>query len=617
MLGGIHGATRLISRALHIADVGGRRVAVTQKEQQIMQCATRCAPWLALCIGSQQIACGASSQPSVATRQTPSSTSAAAPAKPPPVVSIAVSGLQLEAKTPIEREIHGGEIHTYNLMVPADRVFAGTIEQRGIDLEVRVINPEGKLVATIDSPNGPSGPEPWLIEPKPAGLWRLEVKPFEPAATGKYEARIDETITMAEYDERRAKSRYRSARMLRLWKELRQDKAAAVEHFAKEITDHAPLVEPIAGDPRGDMLVTFVFQGDADTHYVGLMGGPIGPEMEHAMIRFEDSNLWYLSARVPKNLRIAYAFRVGDPPDFGVSVKEKMAAMFAVRPDPWNPQQTLGRSLVELPDAPAQPWAERKAGVATGRIVEKTMRSEALKTDYKLGVYLPAKFDPKGGPYPFVIAFDGEVYGHSPQSIVPTPTILDNLIAEGKVPLMLAILLDSADTRMRDLAMSSTFCDFLAKDIVPWLRSEHHASKKPAEATLAGSSLGGLASAYCAFHHPDVFGNVLSQSGSYWFTPGAMGTESQYALETGAMMREVIAAPKKPLRVWMEVGLFEGGGGLPGSSMVAQNRHMRDVLLLKGYEVSYHEFAGGHDYASWRGSLADGLMFLAGKAEKR
>ncbi len=43
------------------------------------------------------------------------------------------------------------------------------------------------------------------------------------------------------------------------------------------------------------------------------------------------------------------------------------------------------------------------------------------------------------------------------------------------------------------------------------------------------------------------------------------------------------------------------------------SRHMRDVLLAKGYEVHYREFVGGHDYLSWRGLLADGLIALLGK----
>ena len=63
----------------------------------------------------------------------------------------------------------------------------------------------------------------------------------------------------------------------------------------------------------------------------------------------------------------------------------------------------------------------------------------------------------------------------------------------------------------------------------------------------------------------------------------------------------------------MEAGIFEGmGGGLAGAGLVLQNRHLRDVMISKGYEVAYREFSGGHDYACWRGSLADGLIALAG-----
>ena len=41
---------------------------------------------------------------------------------------------------------------------------------------------------------------------------------------------------------------------------------------------------------------------------------------------------------------------------------------------------------------------------------------------------------------------------------------------------------------------------------------------------------------------------------------------------------------------------------------------MRDVLLAKGYEFNYQQFVGGHDYLSWRGTFADGLLALIGRA---
>jgi enterochelin esterase-like enzyme len=50
-------------------------------------------------------------------------------------------------------------------------------------------------------------------------------------------------------------------------------------------------------------------------------------------------------------------------------------------------------------------------------------------------------------------------------------------------------------------------------------------------------------------------------------------------------------------------------------SILEPSRHMRDVLLAKRYEVHYQENVGGHDYLSWRGSLADGLLALMGTSK--
>jgi enterochelin esterase family protein len=47
-------------------------------------------------------------------------------------------------------------------------------------------------------------------------------------------------------------------------------------------------------------------------------------------------------------------------------------------------------------------------------------------------------------------------------------------------------------------------------------------------------------------------------------------------------------------------------------NVLETSRHMRDVLLAKGYEVHYQQFVGGHDYLSWRGTFADGLIALIG-----
>ena len=49
-----------------------------------------------------------------------------------------------------------------------------------------------------------------------------------------------------------------------------------------------------------------------------------------------------------------------------------------------------------------------------------------------------------------------------------------------------------------------------------------------------------------------------------------------------------------------------------GAALLGSNRELRDVLLVKGYDVDYHEFDGGHDDAQWRGTLSDALISTFG-----
>jgi enterochelin esterase-like enzyme len=128
---------------------------------------------------------------------------------------------------------------------------------------------------------------------------------------------------------------------------------------------------------------------------------------------------------------------------------------------------------------------------------------------------------------------------------------------------------------------------------------------------IGGYSLGGVAGPCAGLRHPETFGLILSQSGSYWFEP----TRADYA-EPNWLARQFAESKKLPLRLYMDAGTNEvdlnGGGG----GILATNRQLRDVLRAKGYDVYYQEFAGDHDYINWRGTLADGLIALLGHLHK-
>src|SRR5262249_54574787 len=148
---------------------------------------------------------------------------------------------------------------------------------------------------------------------------------------------------------------------------------------------------------------------------------------------------------------------------------------------------------------------------------------------------------------------------------------LDNLLAKGYIPPLVAIVLDnpSQQTRNVELPCNPLFADFLAKEVVPWMRQKYHVTSDPSQTVVAGSSYGGLAATYAGLRHPEVFGNVLSQSGSFWWKPDG-DPEHEW------LTKQYVASPKLPLRFYLEVGLLESGPTPDsGPSQVVVNRHMR------------------------------------------
>jgi enterochelin esterase family protein len=173
-----------------------------------------------------------------------------------------------------------------------------------------------------------------------------------------------------------------------------------------------------------------------------------------------------------------------------------------------------------------------------------------------------------------------------------------------------AVLPDSLDRKTRSLELPcyEPFVDYLKQELLPWVHARYHVTSDPARTIVAGSSYGGLAATFAGFKAPEVFGNVLSQSGTFrWNIREREGVRDLN--EEAWLIRQFVASPKLPLRLYLEVGLLERSDT---EDMVVMNRRIRDVLEAKGYEVAYSEYNGGHDYTCWRGSLADGLLWLTG-----
>ncbi|HKA22378.1 MAG TPA: hypothetical protein VKN18_29135, partial [Blastocatellia bacterium] len=60
----------------------------------------------------------------------------------------------LEVGRGVEREMKGGEEHLYSIAIESGQYLDAVVEQRGIDVEVTVLTPDGKELFKVDSPNG-------------------------------------------------------------------------------------------------------------------------------------------------------------------------------------------------------------------------------------------------------------------------------------------------------------------------------------------------------------------------------------------------------------------------------------------------------------------------------
>ncbi|MGH9837942.1 MAG: alpha/beta hydrolase-fold protein [Blastocatellia bacterium] len=381
-----------------------------------------------------------------------------------------------------------------------------------------------------------------------------------------------------------------SPRLTALAREVKAGNHAALQQFWEDSKGKIPLVETI---PENDHLrrVTFLWCGGDESRDIRFMG-PVPPEIEQKPLsHLADTDLWFLTVRFPVAARFSYGF-------------ERDGKKIA---DPLNPLKFGPRSLVELPGAPPQPWTRIQPDVPKGTLKQEKLRSEILKEERAVSIFTPAGYDPQGGLYGLLILFDGEDY----LGAIPTPAILDNLVASKKIHPLVAILVGngSGASRNRDLTCSAPFAEFVAKELVPWARQHYRLSADPKQTIVGGSSFGGLSAAYCAFRYPEVFGNVLSQSGSFWHYPEWNRDETDSS-PFGWLTRQFVTIRKLPIRFYLEAGLFETDHPI---NLLAENRRMRDVLEAKGYTIVYSEFVGGHEYLNWRGSLADGLIALAGR----
>lgn len=438
---------------------------------------------------------------------------------------------------------------------------------------------------------------------------------------------------------------------------LRTEIAAgqSTDGFWKDMADHGtPLVEPL--DPEGKYrLVTFLWRARHETKNVVVLGSflDLPSPGNLAMHRVGTSDVWYLTAKLPTGARFTYSLSPNDP--MTLDDDPRASSGDGTRQvDPLNPHRMLPGfrscpttankyaciSVAELPNAPPQPWTIGKPGTPKGRIEKRSIDSKIQQIARPFSVYMPANYKADGQANSLLILFDGPAYvsndsagWYDPQSM-QTLTTLNELIAASKIPPTVVVFVNNVgNRRLKDLLANVDFVEFVSTELVPRVRANYNVTRDPSRTVVGGYSAGGFAAAYMALRHPEMFGNVISQSGSFWWAPDHNGgycegicRDSGYVAvsdektdgttEPNWLAKQFLMSRKLPVRFDLEAGTFEVDRYGKGGDILEPTRAFRDVLLAKGYDVHYQQFVGGHDGLSWRGSLADALIYLLGSHDR-
>jgi CHAT domain-containing protein len=94
---------------------------------------------------------------------------------------------------PVEDRLQPGAVHVYGFQVGKDEFVHVIAEQRGLDVRLHLLDPAGRLLAEIDTPNGGEGTEEVTEVADAGGSYRLEVHSVSgEGGSGTYRVRIAE-----------------------------------------------------------------------------------------------------------------------------------------------------------------------------------------------------------------------------------------------------------------------------------------------------------------------------------------------------------------------------------------------------------------------------------------
>lgn len=195
------------------------------------------------------------------------------------------------------------------------------------------------------------------------------------------------------------------------------------------------------------------------------------------------------------------------------------------------------------------------------RVIPNTVR--------RYWVYVPAQYT--GDRPANVLVFQDGQRATNPEGSLRVPTVLENLIGRGELPVTIGIFITPGNTSEKypdDLgmrnpnhraaeydALDDTYARFLIEEMLPEVGKRYRLTSDPAQRAIGGTSSGAICAFTVAWQRPDAFRNVISMIGSYTsigYKPVAAGKP---LVPGGDLYPTLIRkSPIRPLQIFLQDG---------------------------------------------------------------
>jgi len=263
-----------------------------------------------------------------------------------------------------------------------------------------------------------------------------------------------------------------------------------------------------------------------------------------------------------------------------------------------------GGGTIEVYDT--HPDAVEQPGVPKGELTQMPpWESEVFPgTTRDWWVYVPAQYTPEE-PAAVMVFQDGNAAKNW------VPTVFDNLIHKGDIPVMVGIFIEPGGVdRPRDNRsfeydrLSDQYVRLLLEEMLPEVQKTVNLRTDAAGRAIAGHSSGGIAAFTAAWERPDEFGKVVSACGSFVnLQPGESGYDGGHNYQ-----QLVRRTPPKPIRVYMLDG--ENDQNHVSGNWWLANVTLANSLEWAGYDYQFERGKGYHNTRHWQAHMPDVLRWL-------